>query len=313
MDPSETAATTSIPWKKPGWLDAATSTATEAVSAAGCEVTGPLTEVKSWGRAHLATLPVRDGALWIKHAYRLPPGEEVVLATLSSRHPHHIPEVIATWPGGVAMREIPGTELGEQDSLETWCEAARTLANLCLAEEPHATEWIDLGVRDRRPEAFAKALDALLESPAVDTLAVPLRDSFRAARTRFLDCYAAGFDRPPTLIHQDSGCCNIHIHHGRATLFDWSDVVVGHPTYSCDRLLDQVPPERQPAVIEAFCEPLEMLREHFTAARRSNVLHEILRYHDELEYLPPSTETYTKLLASVQSQINVLMHHEAGR
>lgn len=143
----------SIPWNHAGWLETAAANVTAAVTAAGCEVIGSLAEAKSWGPAHLATRPIREGTLWIKHAYRLPPGEEVVFAALADRHAQYVPDVVATWPGGVAMHALHGTELGEQVSLEAWGEAAGVIATIAAVEEAHATEWLRLGVRDRHPPA----------------------------------------------------------------------------------------------------------------------------------------------------------------
>ena len=304
------------PWKHPNWLTETEPVVTAAVRDAGHTVTGPLCTVKSWGRSHLATLPTSDGTLWIKHAYRLPPGEERILEPLASRHPGLVPDVIATWFGGVAMKTLRGVELNEDHSLPTWCEAANMIGQLAAAEEAHADDWLALGVRDRRPTAFADALDALLASPVIATLDARLNGEFCASRDKFVERYAAAFNRAPTLVHQDSGCCNIHVgsyeNSGGPVLFDWSDVVVGHPAYSCDRLLDQVSVERKAAVIEAFGEPLRMTATEYEAARRSNVLHEILRYHDELAWLHPEDELYQNLTASVQSQIGVLMRHEAS-
>ena len=44
--------------------------------------------------------------------------------------------------------------------------------------------------------------------------------------------------------------------------------------------------------------------------RRSNVLHEVLRYHDELGYIAEDDSAYLSLAGSVRSQIRVLVEHE---
>ena len=134
-----------------------------------------------------------------------------------------------------------------------------------------------------------------------------------ARSSEFQSRYGEAFQSPASLVPQDSGCCNIHVEEGRAIFFDWADVVIGHPVFSCDRLLDQVPPERQDAVIGAFCEPLRLDRECFNAMRRSGVLHEVLRYHDELEHLPVEEENHDHLMQAVQSQLKILVEFEAKR
>lgn len=95
--------------------------------------------------------------------------------------------------------------------------------------------------------------------------------------------------------------------------FDWADVVVGHATFSCDRLLDQVPRERHEAVITAFIEPLGHTIDEFRAMLRSNVLHEVLRYHDELSHIATDDPALASLARSVCSQIRVLVEHELRR
>ena len=66
-------------------------------------------------------------------------------------------------------------------------------------------------------------------------------------------------------------------------------------------------------MIEAFCAPLNLSREEFQAMRRSNVLHEVLRYHDELAYLAEDDPAFASLSASVRSQIGVLVEFESKR
>jgi hypothetical protein len=47
--------------------------------------------------------------------------------------------------------------------------------------------------------------------------------------------------------------------------------------------------------------------------RRSNVMHEVLRYHDELSSLDLFGETHASLSSSVRSQLKVLVEHEQRR
>ena len=88
-----------------------------------------------------------------------------------------------------------------------------------------------------------------------------------------------------------------------------SDVVVGDPAYACDRLLDQTPAAMRDDVIDAFLAPLGRTRASFNAARRLNVLHEALRYHDELAWLALDDVVHANLTKSVQSQLTVVSRH----
>ena len=71
-----------------------------------------------------------------------------------------------------------------------------------------------------------------------------------------------------------------------------------------------MPAEAVDGVVAAFCEPLDLDRQAFDALRRSNVLHEVLRYHDELEHLAPDDPVHANLSRSVCSQLEVLVAHE---
>jgi hypothetical protein len=295
------------------WQSRAEVAALAALAEAGRPAIGPTRLVKSSGRSHVMTVPTGKGIGWIKHSYRLPPGEEVVLRILRERWPERLPGVIASWPGGLAMESLPGCELSAEDPLEDWVSASRAIAAMQAGETTHAGEWLELGVRDRRPPTWAKAIEALRDSPVVRVIDSDVLRRFDSLIPAFVSRYVDAFTSPATLIAQDSGCCNIHIASHGPIFFDWADVVIGHPVFSCDRLLDQAQPERHDAIIDAFIEPLRLTRAAFDALRRSNVLHEVLRYHDELAYLAPQSEVYETLVRAVQSQIQVLVEHECSR
>lgn len=281
-----------------------------ALRAAGRERTGPVEVRKSWARARIEVVPTERGPLWVKYSYRLPPGEEQVLERLSKRWGHRVPEVIATWDGGVAMSPLRGRELKEEDSLEDWVSVATALGELAAGEAQNVEDWIQLGVRDRRPDRWRPAVEQLLESPVLHELDKPSLAELHALVPDFIARYEQGFQSPVTLIHQDSGCCNVHLTGEGPQFFDWSDVVIGHSTFSCDRLLDQAPRERHDAIIEAFLDPQGVAREEFNAMRCSNVLHEVLRYHDELGFIAATDQVHKNLSNSVRSQLRVLVEFE---
>lgn len=301
------------PWSSEAWRERAEDETSAALDSAGRPRTGASTVVKLWGRSWLRTIPTADGPVWVKHAYRLPPGEEKVLAPLAQRWPGRVPRVVATWEGAVAMEPLEGEELTPEHSKREWVAAARGISEIEAGEAKHVDEWIALGVRDRRPPKWRGAVELLLESPVLERLERDVRVSLDALIPDFIARYEDGFVHPPTLVHQDSGCCNIHVTATGPVLFDWSDVVVGHPAFSCDRLLDQTPAEARDAVIEVFCETAGLSPTEFASMRRSNVLHEVLRYHDELAYLAPDDPVHGNLSKSVRSQLGVLVAHEASR
>ena len=309
---------THAPWESPEWVAHADEQMTEALHRAGRPPTGAGSTVKKWARSLVRTIPTAAGTVWVKHSYRLPPGEEVVVGELFPRYSDSapncpLPDVIAHWPGGYAMEPILGEELTAEHPLEVWVRAAETIAKFAAAERAHAAAWVERGVRDRRPSHWQSAVEALLESPVLGTLDAEVRRGLDRFVPDFIDRYVRGFRSPATLVHQDSGSCNLHLTPTRCVLFDWADVIVGHATFSCDRLLDQAPSPFHAPVIEAFCRGAEIPLEEFRAMRRSNVLHEVLRYHDELAHIDRECETAHSLARSVRSQIEVLIAHETKR
>ncbi len=304
------AACKATPWEQPGWEERMIDLMDPALADAGYERTGPVETRKSWARACIQVVPTARGEVWVKYSYRLPPGEEQVLARLSKRWGGRVTGVVAIWPGAVAMAPLRGRELTEKDPLEHWVSVAKALGELAAGEISEVEDWIALGVRDRRPECWQQAVEELLQSPVLNELDKPFLADLHALVPDFIDRYPRAFASPATLVHQDSGCCNVHITEDGPQFFDWSDVIIGHPTFSCDRLLDQAPRERHDALIEAFSDPLGLSRDEFNAMRRSNVLHEVLRYHDELSFIPTSNQVHTNLSNSVRSQLRVLVEFE---
>ncbi|MFT5155100.1 MAG: hypothetical protein ACI841_005110, partial [Planctomycetota bacterium] len=272
---------------------------------------GAIETVKMWGRACIKRLPTLEGAVWVKFGYSLPPGEELILPELVKRSPAHLPRVVDTWPGAVMMEEMSGELMPEASSLEHWILAASTLAEIQLREEKHVEHWLSIGVRDRRALGFEASVHALLASPVLRGLSAQHQASLARHAPDWIVRFADAFQHAPTLVHQDAGCCNIMIDEGHLTVFDWTDVVIGHPVFSCDRLLDQVPRELKQSVIDAFVEAHGFPRAEFDAIRKANVLHEVLRYHDELAHLPGKDPCHVSLSGSVLSQLRVLIEHEA--
>lgn len=297
----------------PAWEAPAQERLDAALAQVGRARTGEVQVHRAWGRSCTQTTMTDAGKVWIKHDYGLPPGEAVVLRELAQRWPSRVPEVVVTYGGAVVMEPLPGRELQPDDPVETWTRTAAALGELLAGEAVHVESWLAAGVRDRRPHAWRPAVEQLLESPVLERLSADERRQLDGFVPDFIERYEAGFVSPPCFIHQDSGCCNIHIGDQGPVFFDWSDVVVGHPTFSCDRLLDQVPREHHAAVIDAFLEPLGLGLEEFRAMRRSNVLHEVLRYHDELCCLAEQDQIHINLSNSVVSQLRVLMRHEASQ
>lgn len=287
--------------------------ALNALAAAGYRAQSPFEEVRATGRAHVQTVETDRGVVWIKHSYRLPPGEEVVLRELHSRWPDRLARLAATWPGGFATETLAGEELRADHPEDHWVRVASSLGELLAGEVRHVGDWLALGVRDRRAPTWSDAVAAFRAGPLFRGLEQPVIEGFERFQEDFIERFVNGFRCPATLVPQDSGCCNIHVTDSAVLFYDWADVVIGHPTFSCDRLLDQAPAPMHAAITAAFIEPLGLPLEEYKAMRRSNVLHEVLRYHDELEYMSADDKEHGHLSRAIRSQVKVLVEFEAAK
>ncbi len=263
------------------------------------------------GRSTVMCLGTEQGSLWIKCGYALPPGEEMVIARLATQWAQNLPKVLASWRGGFAMAPMGGRALDVEDGRAVWRDAATLLGAIQGSEKANVETWLELGVRDRRPQGFAAAMERLLASPVLMELDAASRRGLERGMPRAIDWFAKHFQAEASLVPQDSGCCNIQVSDGRPILHDWADVVVGHPAFSCDRLLDQAPAEWHEALIAAFAEAVGCSASEIASMRRLNVLHEALRYHDELAYVEPGSETHTRLQAASVSQLRVMVEHSS--
>lgn len=305
--------TSRAPWNDPDWLAATVAELRCAVETAGYELSGSVEGHKSWARSCVLTVPTTSGTLWAKFGYGLPPGEHRVVAELAARHPSAVPGLFAVLDNGFVMEALPGPELTADDGEDIWCQCARVLGEVSAAERAHVELWRVLGVRVRTPETFAGQVGDLLESDVLAALDDDVMAEVRERAPSWIARFEDAFEGAPTLVHQDGGCCNISVGPDGPVLYDWSDVVVGSPVFACDRMLDQAPVAYHDRVIAAFSEPLSIRRAAFDAMRRSNVLHEVLRYHDELAWIDPDDDVYRSLSRSVCSQLTALVAWERRR
>lgn len=299
----------SAPWNAEGWMAASERELDDALASVNRPRTGPIEQFKTWGRSCIRIAPTANGPVWIKHGYALPPGEDVVLSRLITRWSDRLPQLVTTWPGAVATDALPGVELSESHPPEAWIRVSRQLGEIMAGERTHVPEWISLGVRDRRPHAWEGTLERLLASEVLDALSPETRHRLDEITPELMTRYGELFGDAATLVPQDSGCCNIHIDGSRVVFYDWADVIIGHPFFSCDRLLDQAPRETHEEVVKACSDALGLRLSEFKAIRRFNVLHEAIRYHDELAYLDPDDPIYTNLANSARSQVDVAVTH----
>ncbi len=237
----------------------------------------------------------------------LPPPEAAILARLAPRWPAHIAPVIATDAvQGWSLTLDVGTPGLPEDDTSVWCRTVERFARIQRDDPDTAQDWLDLGCRDRRPLALRAQFDGLLEDCA-DELDDADRDTLAGLQPRIDEAcrVLAGDGLPATLVHQDLVHVNIVVRDAEPVFLDWSDTVVGHPFFGCDRLLDScwTDTARKEAVITAYLSAFadlaeeDVLRASFAAMLRLRVLYEGIRWRDEIAAMQPGDEGIARLRA----------------
>lgn len=294
------------------WPDGAEAWVKDALAPSVLHVATPRVAPRSWSVA------LEDGARrWYFKEDRSPgPCEAAVLAQLALRHPAAIAPVVATDERrGWNLTADAGPILRAQDPTDVWCRAVRRLGMLQVAESEHLASWRALGCRDLTGGRLPQAIEHLLTA-ATPELAEEDSAALAALAPRIAAACATLEDDalPDSLVHRDVVLENIARSPHGPVLLDWSDVVVGHPFFACDRLLDacwaDVP--RKEAIIAAYlhafegiAEP-EVLRSSFDAVLFLRVIYEGVRWMDEIAGLDQSNEHRQRLWADALAGLRTM-------
>lgn len=285
------------PWLEPGYVD-------------GCvlpwirghlhgRTIAQVRTVHASGRSLVLRLTDTDGArVYFKVDGAPAPSEAALLDVLAPLAGPILPPTLAADPvrGWLLRADFGGTLLEDIDSTHTWVEAAATLARLQRRLEGSLSAMEGL-VRDYRGAALSEAMVRMLRGEPEEAVVTPYAAMWCAT--------VAGSGIPDSLVHQDFVACNVARTASGLIIFDWSDVVLGHPFFACDRMLDAcwTDTARKSAIIDGYLDawtdlmPLEALREVFAACQKLRVLYEDLRWEDELAGLPKGSEMWIRLEA----------------
>lgn len=303
----------SPPWYGVGWFGQAESWIRRVLSRHHRQLLAPVHQIKAgWMASTVLEAATTAGRLFFKAVLPQPCSEPRILRQLNQHWLPQVPTLFATnlkrhW---MLCQDFGQTPLNPESAPEC-CEAVAALVRIQVGELPRIGQWRKLGCPDRTPKILAEMSKTLLgEIPAL-----LLKSRLISAREKDrLQAWTPVFSRlcdemnrgpiPDSLHHEDFRPGNVAIGPGgHAIIFDWSDTVIGHPFFSLNRFLDDLPAgpsspggngaERlSPLAVEvrnaylrgwrAYASTRELQRV-FAISRRLNAIYQLMRFHFALD------------------------------
>ncbi|WP_371404611.1 aminoglycoside phosphotransferase family protein [Kribbella sp. NBC_00662] len=299
-------------WTRPEWYDEALPWIAEHV-----EVTGPWTQVRSWGLSNVLRVPTADGDVYFKaiaHSTTIEPTRPDALPFLFAHEPVFLEKASSDRPGELpaplaidserAWMLLPdlGTPLAAETDIEVWIDAVRRHARLQRSYATHPERLLDISCVDRRLAVLDAGLDGLLgPNPMTDQLEpherALLPDRAKKLHEAITELIAIGI--PETLLHGDIHPRNIAVRGNQVLAFDWTDASLSHP------FLDMVTfteGERSPLSTdqrvldayltewEAYASPAD-LRRALALATQLGTLHQTMTYAHLPDHLTGPSKT----------------------
>jgi len=278
--------------------------------------------LRDTARSLVARATTGDGALYLKHDRILPPPECAVVARLAERSPSSVPQLVAADEAlGLGLSVGAGAAGLDGAPTTAWCRVTRTLGEMQRETLVDADEWVGIGCRDLRGAHLHEALLEMLDA-ARGHVPEHVADRLDAQRPRIAEaCDDLADDGIPAgLVHQDVVPENVVVRGDRVVVLDWSDTVVGHPFFACDRLLDACwgDATRKQAVIDAYLgafegvAPVERLRASFARVLSLRVLYEDLRWHHEIAAVGDDADHVTRLRNDIAVGLTMVAGTKSG-
>ncbi len=244
------------------------------------------------------------------------PAEAVILARLADRAGEWLAPIVALAEdiGWSLTRDVGPTGLDDA-STDDWCRLVRCFGELQLRTTDDVPGWLGVGCNDLRGAALHDAILALLDGARgeLDRVVNARLDSLRPRVAQACrDLSTDGL--PAALVHRDLVPVNVVLRDGAPVFLDWSDTVVGHPFFGCDRLLDSCWTDhaRKQAVIASYLSvfedlaPPERLRASFDQVLFLRVVYEGVRWADEIAALPADSEAALRLRADALGGLSMM-------
>lgn len=196
------------------------------------EPAGPVVVESEEPWATVWRVPLVDGGVaFFKACQPVQAFEPSLTATLASRWPDRVPEVIG-WDAGrgwLLLRDAGTPLMAFGDSLGAWSAVLPLYAELQRGEVPHVAEHFAAGVPDRRtpllPESFATL--PLNELPLGEGDVTRLRAFAGRLADLCASLHSAGI--PDSIQHDDLHAANVWACNEQLRILDWGDACVSHP------------------------------------------------------------------------------------
>jgi hypothetical protein len=236
------------PWYRAGWFAEMTDWIDGRLVDAGIRRRGPLSQVRSWGRAALVAFETDRGRLWAKDVPDVFAHEVAVTELLADIDPGVVPPVVAAdrERSRVISEHVAGPVLASvRDQPAAWIATLARLAELqrVLAADQAALSVAGVGaaplerLADELPELLADD-DLLLVGRAgglTNTEASTLRSRTDELVAACRTLAASGI--PTSLEHGDLSASQVIVGEMGPVILDWSDGSLTHPFLSAASFL----------------------------------------------------------------------------
>ena len=201
--------------------------------------------IHAWPLAVVLRAPSAGGPCFLKCAGPMFAHEASITATLATRMPNHVPEVIAIEPdeNWLLMGDL-GDDIVGRGPADGWGDGLARLAELQLAWAGEPDALIRAGLPRRPLAGLAADLPNFVgESGLGDRLRPAVREEWDAAVPRLVEaCERLGaLGVPDTVVHGDFHPWNVARTTRGLVVFDWSDGSLGSPFVDLPTTLGRTP------------------------------------------------------------------------
>jgi hypothetical protein len=277
------------PWARIEGLRDLLGWASDALSAAGRPVTGPVEQRRTWNLAGLFRLPTETGPVWLKATPPFATDEAAVIAAFAQVDPGLVPTVVAAGDRRVLLEHLPG-----EDGWEVAPEILTAAVDRFVAAQVALAGHRPPRLPDRRTPVITGMVRRLLD----DLPGLTAKE--RAAAHDLVGRWPALDDcgLPDTIVHGDFHPGNWRCDGGRPAVVDFADAHFGNPVLDGLRVCEFLPEAKRPIAVRAWVDAWKARRPGADPARALAIAAPLghlvyaVRYQEFLDGIEPSERIY---------------------